>query len=76
MQNKITNSSNGAKTKSAKSANGSKAKTANGNNLKSGKTVSKAKKTAADKNAEKRRALVLASFQAAYESHQKTLKNG
>lgn len=67
MEKKITDSSNSAKTNSAKSANGNKAK--------SGKAVSQNKKTAADKNAEKRKALALASFQAAYESHQKTLKN-
>lgn len=71
MEKKITNSSNGAK-----SANGSKAKSANGNKPKSAKKVSQTKNTAADKNAEKRKALVLASFQAAYENHQKSLKDG
>ncbi|CAN5610574.1 hypothetical protein BH20ACI4_BH20ACI4_05910 [soil metagenome] len=70
MEKKITDSSNGAK-----SANSSKAKSANGNKSKTGKAVSQNKKTAADKNAEKRKALALASFQAAYESHQKSLKN-
>ncbi len=63
MNKKTTDSSNGAK-----SANGSKAKPATANRSKTGKA-------AADKNVEKRKALLLASFQAAYESHQKTLKN-
>jgi hypothetical protein len=76
MEKKITESSSGAKTTSAKSANGSQSKSVNGNKPKSAKKVSPTKKTAADKNAEKRKALVLASFQAAYESHQKTLKDG
>lgn len=75
MQNKITNPTNGAKINSTKSPNSSPSKSANGNKAKSGKAVSQNKKTAADKNAEKRKALVLASFQAAYESHQETLKN-
>lgn len=70
MNKKITGSSNGAK-----SANASKAKSASGNKSKTGKAVSPNKQNPADKNAEKRKALLLASFQAAYESHQKTLKN-
>jgi hypothetical protein len=76
MQNKAANTSNGTITNSANSANDSRSKSTNGNKLKSGKTVSENRQTAADKNAEKIKALVLASFQAAYESHQKTLKNG
>jgi hypothetical protein len=68
MQNKTSNSSNGAEKLSAKSANGNKSKSV--------KAEAKSKKTAADKNAEKRKALLLASFQAAYENHQKSLKDG
>lgn len=67
---KINGSSNGAKKTSAKSANSSKSKSTNGNKSNGSLT----KKTAADKNAEKRKALALASFQAAYESHQESLK--
>ena len=51
------------------------AESANGNKSKSVKTAAKSIKTEADKNAEKRKRLVLASFQAAYESHQKTFKD-
>ena len=75
MQNKTTNSSNSAKKFTAKSENDSQNKSANGNKSKSVKTAAKSKKTATDKNAEKRKALVLASFQAAYENHQKISRN-
>ena len=75
MQNKITNSSNGAKKFTTKSASDSQSKSANGNKSKSVKADAKGKKTATDKSAEKRKTLALASFQAAYENHQKIFRN-